>query len=216
MNLTYLELRVHFVAHAILAKAVTQQYRGRMLFAVFSFKAGRNQKIKKSLNSRAFAKMREEHINSLKTLKWYHDGKTTIRLFPEEPVSEGLVVGRLKLPSRAGVKYITNGLQTKRIKADQPLPEGWVYGQKPERVKQISEQGKRHKMGSSTGRIWINDGLQNKYIYLEQGIPEGWNKGRLKTGKFDPAHMRTNSGGTTGRTWKVKKVLSNHVALSPV
>ena len=202
-NLTYLELRVHFMAHVILAKAVLQQYRGRMLFAVFSFKAGRNQQIKKSLKSRAFAKLREEHINSLKTLKWYNNGIETIRLFPEEAVPDGYLPGRLKLPSRAGAKYITDGIQTKRLKAGEPLPEGWAYGQKPERVKQISELGKNHKMGTGTGRIWINNGSENKYIFSAGGIPDGWVKGRLKTGKFDPSAMRSKSAGTQGKTWKV-------------
>lgn len=31
---------------------------------------------------------------------------------------------------RLGSKFITNGVQCKRIKANEPIPEGWVYGMK--------------------------------------------------------------------------------------
>lgn len=204
-NLVYVRVRVHFLLHVILAKAVKASYRKRAIWCVICFSANNEkQMVRRKLKSRFVQSIREEHITNLKTLKWYNNGLETIRLFPEENVPKDFAKGRLKLPSRAGVKYITDGVATRRIKADQPLPEGWYYGQKPERVKQISSQGKKHKMGSGTGRVWINNGSQNKYIYVEQGIPEGWVKGRLKTGKFDPCSMRAKSSGTEGKTWKVK------------
>ena len=213
-NLIYVRVRVHFLLHVLLAKAVQSQYRKRACWCVICFSANNEkQLVRRKLKSRFVQTVREEHNANLKTLKWYNNGQETIRLFPEEQVPTGFVNGRLKLPSRAGVKYITDGVQTKRIKADQPLPDGWVYGQKPERLNQISEQGKNHKMGSGTGRVWINDGTVNKYIYLADGITEGWVKGRLKTGNFDPSKMRTKSAGTTGKSWKVKP--SDHDAQFP-
>jgi hypothetical protein len=156
---------------------------------------------------------REAHNADLKLLKWYNNGLETIRIFPEEPVPIGFVSGRLKLPSRAGAKYITDGFQTKRLKTNQPIPIGWTYGQKPERVKQISEQGKSHQMGSGTGRVWINDGSINRYLKSEEAMPAGWVRGRLKTSKFDPNAMRSKSSGTAGKTWATKS--STRAAQSP-
>lgn len=215
-NLVYVRVRVHFLLHVILTKAVLVEYQRRACWCVICFSANNEkQMVRRKLNSRLTQLVREEHNANLKTLKWYNNGTESIRLFPEEQIPNGFTPGRLKLPPRAGTKYITDGIRTKRLKADQPIPEGWVYGQKPERIKQISEQGKKHKMGSGTGRVWINNGTENKYIYLEQGIPEGWTKGRLKTGKFDPSTMRSKSSGTKGKTWTVKEPSASD-AQSPV
>lgn len=210
-NLVYLSMKAHFVCHRVLMKAVKPAHRSKMVAAVVAFRMINNEERKaihkRIVSGRGYETVRKEFVeyvsSHMKTLKWFNDGVTSMRL-PADSEIEGLMPGRLKLPSRAGVKYITDGVATRRIKADQPLPEGWYYGQKPERVKQISSQGKKHKMGSGTGRVWINNGSQNKYIYVEQGIPEGWVKGRLKTGKFDPCSMRAKSSGTEGKTWKVK------------
>lgn len=210
-NLVYLSMKAHFVAHRILVKAVLPEHRPKMVAATVAFRMINNPERKalhkRIVSGRGYALIRKEFVeyvsSHLKTLKWFNDGFTSMRL-PLEADIEGLVPGRLKLPSRAGAKYITDGVQTKRLKEGEPLPEGWAYGQKPERVKQISDQGKKHKMGSGTGRIWINNGSENKYVFVDRGIPEGWVKGRLKTGKFDPSAMRANSSGTEGKTWKVK------------
>lgn len=217
-NLVFLSMKAHFVAHRVLMKAVKPEHRQKMVAAVVAFRMINNPERraihKKIVSGRGYAAVRAEfttYVSShMKTLKWFNNGVTSMRL-PHDADIEGLVPGRLKLPSRAGVKYITDGVQTKRIKADAPLPEGWVYGQKPERVNQISEQGKNHKMGSGAGRVWINNGTENKYVYAEQGIPEGWVKGRLKTGKFDPSVMRSKSSGTKGKTWVVKELSASDV-----
>ncbi len=204
---------MHFLLHVILAKAVKSQYKRRACWCVVCFSANNEkQLVRKKLKSAFVQSVREEHYANLKTLKWYNNGQISIRLFPEESVPEGFIQGRLKLPSRAGAKYITDGVQTKRLKEGQPLPEGWCYGQKPKRVEQMSNLGKEHKMGSGAGRVWINNGTENKYVYESQGIPDGWVRGRLKTGKFDPSAMRAKSSGTEGKTWKVKP--STHDAQS--
>lgn len=195
-NLIYVRVRVHFLLHVILAKAVKPQYRKRACWCVVCFSANNEkQLVRKKLKSTFVQRVREEHYANLKTLRWYHNCTDSIRLFPEEHVPHGYTLGRLKLPSRAGAKYITDGTQTKRLKDGQLLPEGWVYGQKPERVKQISELGKKHQMGSGTGRLWVNNGSENKYIFENRGIPDGWVRGRLKSGKFNPSHMGKNSAG---------------------
>ena len=205
-NLIYVRVRVHFLLHVILAKAVLESYKKRARWCVICFSASNDkQLVRQKLKSRFVQTIREKHNEDLKSLRWYHDQTTTLRLFPEEVIPKNFIPGRLKLPSRAGVIYITDGTNTKRIKKDQPIPFGWALGQKPGRVKQISEQGKKHQMGSGTGKMWINNGTDNKYT-LHNVIPAGWVKGRLKIGKFNPQNMRAKSAGTTGKTWITSKV----------
>jgi hypothetical protein len=214
-NLTYVLVRVHFLLHVILAKAVRAQFKRRGRWCVICFSAiNDKQLVRRKLNSRLVQSTREAHNADLKLLKWFNNGGAATRFFPEEQIPSGFVRGRLKLPSRAGVIYITDGISTKRIKQNLPIPPGWQLGQKPDRIKQISEQGKKHCMGTSAGRTWINNGSENKYLKADQFLPEGWSKGRLKTGKFDPCMMRSISAGTTGKTWKVTPSAS--VVQSPV
>jgi hypothetical protein len=58
--------------------------------------------------------------------------------------------------------FINDGSGCKRIKKDQPIPEGWVRG----RLKENS--------------MWINNGIKTTRHPKDQSIPEGWERGRVK------------------------------------
>ena len=57
--------------------------------------------------------------------------------------------------------FINNGTINKRIKKDQPIPEGWIMG----KIK--------------NNEIWISNGVFSKRIKKDQPIPEGWVRGRI-------------------------------------
>lgn len=59
---------------------------------------------------------------------------------------------------------ITNGVQTRRIKEGDPLPQGWRLGQS-------------HK--TTHGLRWINNGQIEKMIPKDIPIPEGYKTGRI-------------------------------------
>ena len=67
-----------------------------------------------------------------------------------------------------GKKRITNGIINTIISSDQPLPDGFWYGMKPQ---------KSNNRKGSTGRIWITNGIESKMISEGSVIPEGWRKG---------------------------------------
>ena len=67
-----------------------------------------------------------------------------------------------------GKKRITNGIINTIISSDQPLPDGFWYGMKPQ---------KSNNRKGSTGRIWITNGTKSKMISSGSVIPEGWRKG---------------------------------------
>lgn len=64
--------------------------------------------------------------------------------------------------SQYGTMWITNGIQNKKIKSDNVIPQGWKRGRNNYRNK-----------------CWITDGIQNKMIDKNAIVPQGWKKGRL-------------------------------------
>ena len=78
--------------------------------------------------------------------------------------------------------WITNGILCKRVFKDEPLPEGWRYG---------------NPKFSNNGLIGITDGVHNKYILPTDEIPEGWRKGNV--GKAQPRYKEQN--GVYGKIW---------------
>ncbi|WP_407305566.1 HNH endonuclease signature motif containing protein [Acinetobacter sp.] len=195
-NLMYVSGRVHFILHLILCYAVNPIYKKRVTWALICFNPKSDKRnIKNKLKAKSFQKLREEHAAHLKLLKWYTNGQVSLRLFPDEPVPENFKLGRHQLPKRGTTVYITNGIETKRIRPDEAIHKGWVKGQKDERLQQLKEQGQNHQMGTSAGRTWVNNGVQNKYLQVNETLPEGWFQGRLKTKTFNPSAMGSHSKG---------------------
>lgn len=64
------------------------------------------------------------------------------------------------------MKYITNGINEKRIEINDKIPDGWYYG----RVKSSV---------TTKDCMFINNGINEKFINKYAEIPEGWTKGRL-------------------------------------
>lgn len=148
-------------------------------------------KNRQNVPSRVFEKMREEHITWLRQSKWFNDGINNFRIV--ENTDEGLNKGRLKLPSRRGVIFITDGIQTRRIGIQEAIPEGWIKGgSEPNKKAWASAGEKARKAGTATNKRWVNNGTSNKLILGE--IPAGWNIGRLQIGSFDAKLIRSKRG----------------------
>lgn len=72
--------------------------------------------------------------------------------------------GRLRIGeknSQFGSMWITNGVENRKIKKDEPIPEGWKRGR---------------KVGEKT--MWITNGSKEIRIKKTDEIPNGWRKGR--------------------------------------
>ncbi len=114
------------------------------------------QKIKENIiknNKSRGAKISKALINKPKSSKH------------RENISKGLtgLVGT-KRPRESGTHiWITNGVETRRVKKSDSLPDGW-------------KGGSSFKPTSNT--IWITDGSKNKRIDVVSNIPEGWKRGR--------------------------------------
>ena len=154
--------------------------------------------LKRKLTSRAYDLLRMEMMSFSKedtklrcaNTAWYNNGTQTIRIKSGEMIPVGFVVGRLKLPPRAGVIAITDGVNIKRISSSADIPDGWYKG--------FSEKTKQNmalvrKLPSSEGRKWVNDGMQNRYLKKGEPLPSGWVYGRLAVGNFNPAAMGASS-----------------------
>jgi hypothetical protein len=75
-----------------------------------------------------------------------------------------------------GTRYITNGIDSLRIKEGDNIPDGWRLGfTKIFNKNQIIHSGEKH---SQYGTIWITDGIETKKIKKNDKIPFGWNRGR--------------------------------------
>jgi hypothetical protein len=72
-------------------------------------------------------------------------------------------------------RYITNGLDNKRLAPEENLPEGYWYGL----TRSSSQQTEANK--KTTGCKYITNGLENKRILPTEEIPEGWRLGMTKS-----------------------------------
>lgn len=67
--------------------------------------------------------------------------------------------------SQYGTKWITNGLEVKKIKNDEELPEGWKYGCINKKMLGVS---------------WITNGSENKRHPKNEPLPENWYFGKIQ------------------------------------
>lgn len=65
--------------------------------------------------------------------------------------------------SQFGTMWITDGVNNKKIKKDEQIPNGWKNG----KVQNIESDPVK----------WITDGINNKRIKSTESIPEGWTHG---------------------------------------
>lgn len=84
-----------------------------------------------------------------------------------ENISKSLKGSKIK--GRKGIKrprksrthmWITNGVESKRVKLETEIPFGW-------------------KRGQTIDKIWITNGIETKRIKPTETIPQGWVKGRV-------------------------------------
>jgi len=68
--------------------------------------------------------------------------------------------------SQFSTKWITDGVNNKKIKNIDEVPVGWKLGRTINNDDQI-------------GTHWITDGLNNKKIFHDEEIPSGWHRGRV-------------------------------------
>ena len=71
------------------------------------------------------------------------------------------------------LKSITNGKKDRRIKHDDPIPEGWYEGS--------CRKGTKYNRKSMEPKICITDGISTKKIPKSDPIPDGWKPGRHYT-----------------------------------
>jgi len=86
--------------------------------------------------------------------------------------SKGGKIGGALVGSR---RYITNGVENKRIPEGEILPKGYWYGLTRDSSKQTMANKK------SMGCKYITNGVKNKRISHTEEIPEGWRLGMTKS-----------------------------------
>ena len=105
------------------------------------------------------------------------NGSIVIRWPKEKPLPEGFITGNnKKTPSvTKGRKWIHNPVtkETRMIKPDDIIPEGFLPNRPPEFFKEHSNKLK------DKGMIHITNGIESKCINKNEIIPEGWKKGRV-------------------------------------
>lgn len=112
--------------------------------------------------------------------KWIHNPvtKESRMINPNESMPEGFLPNRppeyyikhsQKLKNKE-LMYITNGIDSKCINRNDPIPDGWKKGRV---FKNPENLGKR-----SYKYITITDGKTNTHLDITKPIPEGWRKGR--------------------------------------
>jgi hypothetical protein len=127
---------------------------------------------------------RKNITSSVKGRKWIHNPitKETRMIKPEESIPEGFLPNRppeyftehsKKMKSKQ-IMYITNGIDSKFINKNEPIPDGWRKGRT---FKNKENLGKR-----SYKYITITNGDKNTHLKIGEPIPEGWRIGKtIKT-----------------------------------
>ena len=101
-------------------------------------------------------------------------------------------------------REITNGLESKMLAADDPLPEGWFFGKKgktspmPEEQRRAigkSNTGKKRPWAVATsvlahdrirGSHWINNSVKQKFSNKDEFLEPGWIYGKVSLPKKPP------------------------------
>lgn len=79
--------------------------------------------------------------------------------------------------SQYGTQYITNGIESKRIKKNETIPYGWIQG----RIIFITR-----------GNRWITNEIDSKQLKIGDPIPDGWVLGRTYRKKINKIDGITN------------------------
>ena len=87
------------------------------------------------------------------------------------PSKGGKIGGTVVGPRR----YITNGLENKRLPENETIPEGYWYGL----TRSSLEQAKANQR--TTGCKYITNGVENKRVFSAEEVPEGWKLGMTKS-----------------------------------
>lgn len=75
-------------------------------------------------------------------------------------------------------RWINNGIENKKIKQDDPMPEGWEYGRINFKTNDLI--GTRNKSGNNTrGKKIYNNGIRHAYFF-EGTQPDGWISGKME------------------------------------
>jgi hypothetical protein len=87
------------------------------------------------------------------------------------------------LNSQYGKVWITNGIESVKIKKEASVPDGWRYGRLLGKNfgKIMSEKLKGTGVGNENTQYdtcWITNGVENKKIKKTESIPNGWKLGR--------------------------------------
>ena len=87
------------------------------------------------------------------------------------------------LNSQYGKIWITNGVENKKIKDKDLIPNGWRIGRilGSEFGKLMSNKLKGTRIGNQNtqyGTCWITNGIESKKVKKTETIPDGWKLGR--------------------------------------
>jgi len=85
--------------------------------------------------------------------------------------------------SQYGTQWINNGIENKKIKNTDDIPNGWKIGRIFDKLfgKIVSEKLKGTGIGNNNsqfGTCWITNGVENRKIKKDSILPDGWNLGR--------------------------------------
>lgn len=164
-NLVLLTAREHYIAHFLLTKFTTGEFKKKMMFALCRFSNISNnsrlyEKFKKSLakemmgeNNPSFGKRWIKHRE--KNIILFVDGESV-----EKYIKDGYEIGLLNQlgGSNMGKIFINNGVEEKMIPNSHNIPNGWKRG----RIHKLSEDDKK--------RLYDNRIKNNSYLKRSEKI----------------------------------------------
>jgi hypothetical protein len=131
-------------------------------------------------NNPKFFNRQNETIRTNSGFTLITNGSIAIRWPKEKPIPTGFFMGnnRRNTPSLTkGRKWIHNPVtkETRMIKPDEPMPDGFLPNRPPEYFVEHSKKLKDKEL------MFITNGVDSKTINKNESIPEGWRKGRTVT-----------------------------------
>lgn len=112
--------------------------------------------------------------------KWIHNPitKESRMIKPEELIPEGFLPNRSpefftehskKLKSKE-MMHINNGVESKTINKNEPIPDGWIKGRTFKNPENLGKRDYKY--------ITITNGDKNTHLKIGELIPEGWRQGK--------------------------------------
>jgi len=163
-----------------------------------------DEAVRKAISEKTAIKLQGNQFR--KGIGWITNGDVNQCWPKTEPMPQGFrpgLTGSAKYLRQEIVirpREITNGLETKKLGPDEPLPEGWFYGRRgkcgplsEEHKASIgrSNSGKKRPWARKTAKLahakvrgshWITNGTEEQFFKGED-LPEGWRRGRLPSNK---------------------------------